>query len=240
MATYNKSLIFKFAWREFKVLGIKTEAQFNICLKNAWSMAKTNPIGLEIEQITVLPIKKAKKTVAPLNITGLYNSYYSYILLYITRKIYNSDIAEELTNDVFINADKALKDFDGTKSNVKTWLHNIAKNITIDYNRSKRYKDKLKEDNVSEYTDENGNELFSFVSDNSTSQALESSELMNTINKAFATLKPKYRRIADLYFIEQYSHAEIMEICDVPEGTVKGMINRCKEMLQAQLQGEMV
>jgi RNA polymerase sigma-70 factor (ECF subfamily) len=236
MATYNKSLIFKYAWRLFKGQSERTEAKFNSSLRMAWHVAKTNPTNLEETKV----VAKAKPVVVVVKptITELYNTHYSSILGFITRSIYNSDDAEELASDTFINANKGLKGFDSSKSNAKTWLRTIAKNLIVDYSRSKRYKDKLAEDNVSEYTDENGNELFSFTSDNNTAQTIESNELQNVINKAFANLKPKYKRIADLYFIEQYSYAEIIEMCDVPEGTVKGMISRCKEMLQSQLQGE--
>ena len=228
MATYNKSLIFKYAWRLFKGQSERTEAKFNNCLRNAWHVAKTNPIGLvEVKQVEV-----------KLNITTIFNKHYNEILNYISTRIRNTDIAEELTSDTFIKANNALKTFDSKESSMSTWLHTIANNNIKDYLRSKQCKVKASEENVSDYTDENGNELYSFVSDSDTAREIESNELMNTINKAFANLKPKYKRIADLYFIEQYGYIEIAEMCEVPEGTVKGMISRCREMLQSQLQTE--
>jgi len=228
MATYNKSLIFKYAWRLFKGQSERTEAKFNTCLRNAWHVAKTNPIGL----IEVKPVE------VKLNITTLFNKHYTEILNYVNSRIKNYAIAEELTSDTFIKANNALKTFDSKQSSVTTWLHTIANNTIKDYLRSKQCKVKASEDNVSEYTDENGNELFSFVSDSDTSSEIESNELMNTINKAFANLKPKYKRIADLFFIDQLSHAEIADMCEVPLNTVKVMISRCKDMLQAQLISE--
>ena len=64
---------------------------------------------------------------------------------------------------------------------------------------------------------------------------MESNELNIGINNAFANLKPKYKRIAELYFLEDKQYNEIAEICNVPMGTVKGMISRCREMLQSEL-----
>ena len=55
------------------------------------------------------------------------------------------------------------------------------------------------------------------------------------IVKAFENLKPNYRKIAELYFIEDKQYNEIADICNIPLGTVKGMISRCREMLQSEL-----
>jgi len=170
-----------------------------------------------------------------LNITSIYNKYHNDILRYIKLKVHSVELAEELTNDTFIKVNNALKTYDGTLSTMNTWLHVIANNAILDYYRSKFNRDLQNEENVSEFTDENGTELFSFVSDSDSAKDLERAELMERIRIAFANLKPKYQRIADLFFIQEMSHIEICEICDLPIGTVKGMISRCKDMLQAQL-----
>lgn len=176
------------------------------------------------------------KTEKVLTIENLYNRYHNDILNYINFSIRNLHIAEELTNDTFVKANNALNTYNSDLSAIYSWLRNIARNTIIDFMRSKYSHNKAKEQNVSDYTDENGNELFSFVSDNDTCSKLESKELLKTIKFAFANLKPKYQRIAELYFIQECSYVEISEICQIPLGSVKGMISRSREMLQSQLQ----
>jgi len=41
-----------------------------------------------------------------------------------------------------------------------------------------------------------------------------------------------------LYFVEDKQYSEIAEALSVPMGTVKGMVNRVRAMLQEQLQDE--
>jgi len=50
-----------------------------------------------------------------------------------------------------------------------------------------------------------------------------------------STLKPKYQRIAELYFLQDKPYNEVAELLEIPLGTVKGMINRVRTMLQAEL-----
>ena len=91
--------------------------------------------------------------------------------------------------------------------------------------------------NVDSFVDEKGNELFTFVSDNSTSKDVENKELKAVILAAFNNLKPKYQKIAHLFFLEEKKIEEIADSCEMPVGTVKGMIFRCREQLQGQLEG---
>jgi RNA polymerase sigma-70 factor, ECF subfamily len=183
----------------------------------------------------------AKQIEQNLNINTIYNKYYSEILNYVTYRIRCYDIAQELTSDTFLKASAALNTFDKGQASLTTWLHTIANNTIKDYLRSRQHKIVSKEENVSEYTDENGNELFSFVSDSdSASNEVESNELMESINNAFAALPPKYKQIAELFFTEQLSHEEIAGVCEIPVNHVKQLILRCKSKLQSRLQAEKV
>jgi RNA polymerase sigma factor (sigma-70 family) len=86
---------------------------------------------------------------------------------------------------------------------------------------------------------ESGEEKFDFVS-GSSSEAnfrVENSEMHRKIRKALRNLKPQYKKIALLYFVQDLKYEEIAEICNVPIGTVKGMISRCREQLESELKG---
>lgn len=167
-------------------------------------------------------------------INQIYVKYHNDILHYICSKIKNIVLAEELSNDVFVKANRYLHSYDANKSKLNTWLYNIANSVIIDNFR--KDKNLYLNINVDNYTDEKGNELFSFISDNKTDSKIIRKELSNSIDIAFGSLKPKYIKIANLYFKEQKQYSEIAEICEIPIGTVKGMINRCREKLQEKLQ----
>jgi RNA polymerase sigma-70 factor (ECF subfamily) len=168
----------------------------------------------------------------------IYNKFHDEVLYYITFKVKKLEVAEEITNNVFLKVNKHLLNFDESKSQFGTWIRNIANNCIIDYFRVDK---SIYYTNVGEFVDvETGKEVFQFVADNESDKKIECKELKNKVQLAFDNLKPKYQKIAQLYFMEEMQYNEIAEICDIPMGSVKGMISRCREMLQNQLQSTKV
>jgi RNA polymerase sigma factor (sigma-70 family) len=173
-------------------------------------------------------------TIPSLSIEELYKKYYSPILNFIMQMIHNSNNAEELTNDTFMKAMQNMEKFNPEKSNISTWLHNIAKNLVIDFVRKD---DSDKYINVSSFVDESGNEKIQFKDNcNNSDENLENKELLEAVHKAMAQLKPKYQKIATMFFIEDKPYPEIAEALEIPLNTVKGMVFRIRAMLQEELQ----
>ena len=138
--------------------------------------------------------------------------------------------AEEIANDVFIKAHKNRASYNIHTAKINTWLFAIAKNAVIDFYRTNHSDQYI---NVSDFADETGKEVYQFV--DSTQDIVENNELAEQIRNAFAGLKPKYRRVAELFFLSQKQYKEIAEILDIPMGTVFGTISRCRAMLQKSL-----
>jgi len=165
----------------------------------------------------------------------VYTENYTLILNYVSFKVQNNAVAEDITSDTFIKAMQYYKTFDESKSKVATWLHNIANTCIVDFFRGKNGNFQ-KVGKVSDFVNEEGIETFGFVTDVDTNDLAERNELMSKVAKAFRSLKPKYRKIATLYFLREMQYAEIAEICELPLNTVKVMIMRSREMLQSELQ----
>ena len=214
----NKSQLFKKAWQLFKNEVVKdvnnrTDEMFSDCLKEAWLIAKSNPL---------------------VSIEVLYKQYYKPVLNFILQKMHNVENAEELTNDTFIKASEKMYQFNPEKSNISTWLHNIAKNLVIDFYR-KDESDKVI--NVSNFVDESGNEFMQIEDmNNKSDESLENKELLQAVQKAMSQLKPKYQKIAQMFFIEDQPYPEIAIALQMPVGSVKGTIFRIKAMLRGELQ----
>ena len=212
MKKFNKSAIMKYAWQLFKSQAIRTDEMFSICLKNSWLVAKNS----------IVP-----------DFNTLYKDNYKSIYTFIYNMVKNIEISEELTNDVFIKATKYL--YNSEKSTIGTWLHGIAKNIVIDYCR----KDKLdKHINMINIVDTNENECYQFVDNFKTESMVENNELKLSITNAFDNLTSKYKRVAELFFIEDLPYNEIAIACEIPLNTVKGMLFRVRKLLQLDLQHE--
>lgn len=213
---YNRSRVMKRAHSFFKQLveTERTSENWGNCLRKSWHIEKNGVNCETFEQV--------------------YNKFYSPILRYVNSNVKNVMDAEDITTMVFVKLHKHFDNYDVDKAKIFTWLRKIAQNSIIDFYRtdkSNRYM------NVDNFVDDEGKEFFQFVADSSyeTENVMESNELNIAINNAFANLKPKYKRIAELYFLEDKQYNEIAEICNVPMGTVKGMISRCREMLQSEL-----
>lgn len=215
-ANYNKSAIMKNAWKLFKAQDIKTMEMFADCMRKSWNIAKN---GMAVNDISII-----------------YNKYYKQVYWFIFVRVGNmAHIAEELTNDVFVKAQRHIEsgNYDVYMAKMNTWLINIAKNIVIDHFRTAHADKYVSVDNFVDA--ETGKELFQ-IADNCESDNVETNEMQIAINNAMSSLKPKYRRVAELFFMEQKQYNEISEILDIPLGSVKGMINRCRATLQEKLQ----
>lgn len=67
-----------------------------------------------------------------------YQEYFKEVYLYIRSLSRDENIAEEITQEVFFKALKAIKNFDGSKD-IRAWLFTIAKNTYFShYKRNKR------------------------------------------------------------------------------------------------------
>jgi len=166
----------------------------------------------------------------------IYNKHFNEILNYIKFKIKSVEDAEEIAIDTFEKVCRYMNTFDESKSKFSTWLRNVANTCISDHFRVDHTDNEI---SVSDFADaESGRELFSFVADEDSDKLVESHDFQKKIAKVFGKLKPKYRRVATLYFLREKEYNEIAEICEIPMGSVKGMISRCREMLKAELQRE--
>ena len=67
----------------------------------------------------------------------LYRKYQKSIQNFIFKKLKDYQVAEEISQDVFLDFVEALRDFH-FQCSIKTFLYSIAKNKTIDYIRKKK------------------------------------------------------------------------------------------------------
>lgn len=168
----------------------------------------------------------------------IYTETHEQVLAHALRIIKNFHDSEDVTMKVFAKIDRLNKNdatrFDPEKSKLTTWVHMITNGLILDYLRTNKNK---KHKFVSEFVNEDGKKTFEFEAPQNTNadNDILRSEKQVKIVSAFQNLKPKYRKIATLYFISEHTYDEISEMLNIPMGTVKGMLNRCREKLQAEL-----
>jgi len=138
----------------------------------------------------------------------LYERYLDDIYRYVYFRVFNHQVAEDLTEMVFLRAWEALPKSRRKIKNFRAWIYRIAHNLVIDHKRKKR-PEILETEPMVQDTFSNIEAGFE--------EKQESQELM----QAIAQLESKYRQVIVLRFFNQISHAEAAQILDIDEGHVR-------------------
>ena len=153
------------------------------------------------------------------------------------RKVFNvaykfvgrHDLAEDLTQDVFLKLYKSLDTFD-RRANFQTWLISVSRNLCIDHYRSVRKEREVVNRDV------DAGELSAVSPDMAADTRLEHADRVVLLREALDKLAPTLRTAVMLRDIKELSYQEIADQLRLPEGTVKSRINRGRTELARQIQ----
>jgi RNA polymerase sigma-70 factor (ECF subfamily) len=143
-----------------------------------------------------------------------------YKVLY--RMVHNRDDAEDLVEEAFIKAYRAISRFD-LKRSFYAWICRIAVNNAINYIKKER-RAQVQSIGMVEYklTAEKGNPV------RMTRQKI----LTERINTAIAKLPEEYRIILVLRVDEECSYEDISSMLKIPKGTVMSRLARARQKLK--------
>jgi RNA polymerase sigma-70 factor, ECF subfamily len=166
------------------------------------------------------------------------NRYSANVYALLFRLTENVEEAQDLTQDTFLRALKAIKNFRG-ESNLKTWLFRIAVNETK--NRWRWWK-RRKNDSIVSLDAENVfnemplSETIADVSENPETAILRR-EREFQLRKMLRELPQNFREVIILRDIEGLSYDEIAVALSTNVGTIKSRIARGREELRKKLGG---
>jgi RNA polymerase sigma-70 factor, ECF subfamily len=182
--------------------------------------AHSNEISLDqIAQVLVQAQAGSDKA-----LTALYNQYFERIYRFIFYRVSHKETAEDLTEDVFIKAFKNLRTLEQAAA-FEGWLYQIARNLVIDYYRSKRAVVPLEEiENTLEY-ETNIVDLVNLQTE------------QTIFIKLLKELSPEQQQVIKLKFLEDIDNASIAEIMKKTEGAIRVIqhraITRLKELIDS-------
>ena len=133
----------------------------------------------------------------------------------------NKETAEDLTQEVFVRIYRTLEQFDAKQGDLQNWLMRLARNLIIDDYRKRQ---RNPQDSHAEDVDEHAFHLHSASS--SQQKEMERRELSAQVQEGIDKLPPDLRTCVILRDIEELSYQEIVDLLQIPEGTVKSRINR--------------
>lgn len=154
---------------------------------------------------------------------SLYDKYSGRVYALALRLCGNNDIANDLTQEVFIKVWESISSFKG-ESAFYSWLHRICINAFLMKLRGdKNYEKKIGE-NYSNNDD--GNLLMLAYTNDDFSLDME---------KAIRKLPPQAKLIFILFEIEGYKHKEISQMLNIEEGTSKAHLHKARKILREEL-----
>ncbi len=155
----------------------------------------------------------------------------------IGRMVRDQDLVEDIAQETFIRAYRALAQFRGD-AQFYTWLYRIAVNTA-----KKALVDLKRDPLVSETALKSGgddddetsameNEL---TSAETPETVMAAKEIAATVNSAMEALPEELRQAVTLREIEGLSYEEIAEVMNCPIGTVRSRIFRAREAISAKV-----
>lgn len=159
---------------------------------------------------------------------GLVNRYQNYVFTLVLRFTKNREDAEEVSQDVFIKAYRALADFKGT-AKFSTWLYTIVNNTCITFLRKKKLQThSLDNEKLFELAD-------SYDSGMRANQVEQKSKLA-MVNKAIALLAPDDAEVITLFYKAEQSLDEIAQVLGIEANAAKVRLHRARTRLKEKME----
>ncbi|NBA87894.1 sigma-70 family RNA polymerase sigma factor [Emticicia sp. CRIBPO] len=142
------------------------------------------------------------------------------------RILHNSGDAEDAAQESFVKAYQQIHRFEG-KSKFSTWLYTIVYRTSV----TKRQKSKAEVFSIHDHFSD------TYMADDDQNQVerLQASDEQKFISQAIAKLPPVESLLITLFYMNENSIKEIMEITGLTESNVKVKLFRAKKILEEQL-----
>ena len=183
----------------------------------------------DIDQLLVDRVQRGDKKAFEL----LVSKYQRKLMRLVSRLVRDQAEAEDVVQEAFIKADRALPQFRGDSA-FYTWLYrigvNTAKNHLMALGRRPKAMNEVELEDIENFDD--AGDLRSYETPES---AMMTKEIAATVNDTIEHLPEELRSAITLREMDGLSYEEIAEIMDCPIGTVRSRIFRARESIAEKL-----
>lgn len=155
---------------------------------------------------------------------ALVRHYYDEIYGFVRKQIFDSNIALDLTQEIFISMLRTIGHYDARRgASFRTWLYRISTNKLVDWFRSRTYRTMTQTLPLEEVEPADAADF---------TQRLENSDVTDRVCTFVGGLPPDTQRIFRLHLFGGYTFAEIAGMIGLAEGSVKSRYYRLLHLLR--------
>ena len=158
---------------------------------------------------------------------ALYRRHASSIFGLLLRMLRNRADAEDLLQEIFLQAHDKLGSFEG-RSAFGTWLYRLGVNRCLDHLRSRSAKEQARTDPLTLIMSTSTSTSPAFARRPRGTRSLE-------LERAITDLPPSSRAAFLLHDVEGYEHKEVSEMLGIAIGTSKSLVHRARMKLRERL-----
>jgi RNA polymerase sigma-70 factor (ECF subfamily) len=140
----------------------------------------------------------------------LYMNYRGSLYNIILQLITDTEIANDVLQDVIITIWKQIDKYDAAKGKLFTWMVRLTRNAAINKLRSKVYKSQAKNENLDHY-------VLAIEENNPGTENINQIGLRQQVHQ----LRKEYTDVIELSYYNGFTQEEISKALDIPLGTVK-------------------
>lgn len=161
----------------------------------------------------------------------LYDRYSTLVFSVSLRVLYDRQLAEDVTQEVFLRLWRRPQSFDPTRGRLLSWLMSVTRNRAIDERRrlARRVRTEDPSDEPIEDRSENDGRDDPQI-------ALALTEVRWKVREAMQSLPPAQRQVIELGYFRGLTQVEIAERTGLPLGTVKTRVRLAMNKLRNELQ----
>lgn len=159
--------------------------------------------------------------------------YYPKIRQLVYRMTRHPEDADDVTQDIFVRAYKALPRFKGDSS-FYTWIYRIAVNYTLNFLKKRQLRSAASIDDTEQGV-ERKTEYVEKAGKWTPDREASISELQDRLNAALAKLSDSHRAVVVLHDIQGVPHEEIAKMLRCSPGTVRSRLFYARKHLQKEL-----
>jgi RNA polymerase sigma-70 factor (ECF subfamily) len=183
-----------------------------------------------------LYLKNFKKSGDKIWFEKIYHCFITKIYNYYYYKIFDRQIAEDLTSEVLIKVYKNLRKNEFNVKSFTSWIYKIANNQLIDYYRKTKNEKYILSlpDDMESIESENLVETDYFIKNSSLIKkelGFENVKIISAMNK----LTKLQKDVVTLIFLEDCDYKTIAEIYGKKQSTVRGILFRAMNILKNEM-----